>query len=47
MSDTAWLIVALATVFAGIGGYAASITARTRKLERSLREPRGGEHRSA
>lgn len=46
MSDTGWLIVALATVLAGIGGYAFSLTARTKKLERVLMDLRRGERRT-
>ena len=36
MSDWAWLTVALGAVAAGIGGYAVSLTARRKRLERAL-----------
>lgn len=38
MSDIAWLFVAFAAVWVGIGAYLLSITARQAKLERRLRE---------
>ena len=47
MSDTGWLIVALATVLAGIGGYTFSIVARTKKIERSFAERRRKRNGSA
>lgn len=37
MSDTAWLFVAFAAVWAAIGVYLASIAARQRKLEARMR----------
>ena len=36
MTDTAWLVVALASVGAAIGGYAASLLLRRRWLEARL-----------
>jgi CcmD family protein len=38
MSDLAWLFVALAAVWAGIGAYLVSIGVRQHRLERRLRE---------
>lgn len=41
MSEVAWLFVALAAVWAGIGVYLLSISARQRALERKLDDLRG------
>ncbi len=38
MSDVAWLAVALLAVWVAIGGYAATLGARQRRLERRLDE---------
>lgn len=38
MSDLAWLFVAMASVWVGIGGYLLSISARQRRLEQRLDE---------
>ena len=46
MSDAGWLAIALGAVFTGIGGYAASIIVRTRKLEAALQELRRRRHPS-
>lgn len=42
MSDWGWLAVALGAVAAGIGGYAVSLAARRKRLERALEGLRGG-----
>lgn len=44
MSNTAWLVVAFAVVFLAIGGYIASVTMRTKKLEDRLRTLRDRPH---
>ena len=36
MSDIAWLFVAMAAVWIGIGGYVFSIALRQRRIERRL-----------
>ena len=36
MSDVAWLAIALLAVWIAIGGYAATLVARQRRLERKL-----------
>jgi CcmD family protein len=38
MSELMWLFVALLAVWAGIGGYALTLGARQRRLERRLDE---------
>jgi CcmD family protein len=38
VSDLAWLLVALLAVWAGIGGYVATLTVRQRRLERKVDE---------
>lgn len=38
MSDIAWLFVAFAAVWVGIGAYLVSLSARQRRLERRLQE---------
>ncbi len=40
MSDVAWLFVAFAVVWIGIGAYALSLGARQRKLERRVEAAR-------
>ncbi|MFP5297487.1 MAG: CcmD family protein [Actinomycetota bacterium] len=44
MSNTAWLIVALAVVLVAIAGYSAWILMRKKHLERRLRDLSGTEH---
>ncbi|CAN5317846.1 hypothetical protein BH20ACT22_BH20ACT22_14240 [soil metagenome] len=38
MSDLAWLFVAMAAVWVGIGGYLLTISARQRRLEQRLED---------
>lgn len=47
MSNTAWLVIALAVTFIAIGGYSVSLLARKRALEERLQRHRDeiGTHR--
>ena len=44
MSNTAWLVVAMAIVAVAIGGYVFSVIARTKALEKRLQQLREGGH---